>query len=108
TAEQVRRSTHDGFYWAYLLAGLAALAAVALAYPGRAPERRAQRQRGWRAVAVVAACVPVATFLANLVPWPRSAHPAVVLYGTAAAVTLVLALALLLVTRRLATRRRDP
>ncbi len=103
TAEQVWHSTHAWFYWAYLLGGLAALAAIALAFPGSAPERRIKRQRGWRVVAVFAVCVPVATFLANLVPWPRSAHPAVVLYGTAAALTLVLALALLL-----ATRRRDP
>src|SRR5262249_37804285 len=87
--------------------GLAALSAIALILPGRTPERRAQRQRGWRIVAVVAACVPVATFLANLAPWSRSAHPAVVLYLTAAALTAILAPALLLAARRLGPRRRD-
>jgi hypothetical protein len=47
--------------------------------------------------------VPAGTFLANLVPWWRLVHPAVWLYGVAAALAAVIAVAALLVTRR-----RDP
>jgi hypothetical protein len=49
---------------------------------------------------VFAASVPAGSFLANLVPWWRSAHPAAWLYGVAAALTVVIALAALLATRR--------
>jgi hypothetical protein len=103
TAEQVWLSTHDEFYWAYLLAGAAVLAAIGLACWGGAPERREQRARWWRAAGVFAVSVPAGTFLASLVPWWRSAHPAAWLYGVAGALALVIALAALLVTRR-----RDP
>jgi energy-coupling factor transporter transmembrane protein EcfT len=48
---------------------------------------------------VFAVSVPVGTFLANLVPWWQSAHPAAVLYGVAAAFALVIGLIALLVTR---------
>jgi hypothetical protein len=103
TAEQVWRSTHNGFFWAYALADAAALAAVGLAFWGAAPERRRRRARWWRVAAVFAVSVPAGTFLANLVPWWRLAHPAVWLYGVAVALAAVIALAALLVTRR-----RDP
>jgi hypothetical protein len=103
TAEQVWRSTHNGFFWAYALADAAALAAVGLAFWGAAPERRRRRARWWRVAAVFAVSVPAGTFLANLMPWWRLAHPAVWLYGVAVALAAVIALAALLVTRR-----RDP
>ena len=48
-------------------------------------------------------CGTGGTFLANLVPWWRLAHPAVWLYGIAVALALVLALAALA-----GARRRDP
>jgi hypothetical protein len=103
TAEQVWLSTHDEFYWAYLLAGAAVLAAIGLACWGAGPERRQQRARWWRVAGVFAVSVPAGTFLAGLVPWWRWVHPAAWLYGTAVALALVIALTALAVTRR-----RDP
>jgi hypothetical protein len=97
TAAQVWQSTHGPFFWAYALAGACALAAIGLASWGASPERRRRRALGWRVAGVFAASVPVGTFLANLVPWSRSAHPAVVLYGTAVALAAVIGLAALLV-----------
>jgi len=102
TADQVWQSTHEPFYWAYLLAELAAAAGIGLAFRGGSPGRRAQRQRWWRVAAVFAVCGPAGTFGANLLPWPRSAHPAAVLYGSAVALAALVALAVLLATRLLA------
>ena len=99
TAEQVWRSTHDEFFWAYALADTAVLGVIGLAFWGAAPERRRRRARYWRIAGVFAVSVPVGTFLANLVPWWQSAHPAAVLYGVAAAFALVIGLVALLVTR---------
>jgi hypothetical protein len=103
TAEQVWRSTHNEFFWAYALADAAVLAAIGLVFWGATPERRRRRARWWRVAGVFAVSVPVGTFLANLVPWPAQAHPAAWLYGVAAALALVIGLAALT-----ATRRRDP
>jgi len=102
TADQVWQSTHQVFFWAYVLADAAVLAAIGLASWGAAPGRRRRRARWWRAAGVVAVSVPAGTFLANLVPWWRLAHPAAWLYGVAVALALVIAL-----TALLATRRRD-
>jgi hypothetical protein len=99
TAEQVWRSTHDEFFWAYALADTAVLGGIGLAFWGAAPERRRRRARYWRIAGVFAVSVPAGTFLANLVPWWQSAHPAAVLYGVAAAFALVIGLVALLVTR---------
>ena len=96
TAEQVWRDTHDEFFWAYSLADAAVLAAIGLASWGAAPEQRRRRARGWRVAGVFAAAVPVATFLANLVPWSTTAHPAAWLYGVSVALALVIAGAALL------------
>ncbi|HJY57791.1 MAG TPA: hypothetical protein VJ418_15550 [Streptosporangiaceae bacterium] len=103
TAEQVWRSTHNEFFWAYALADAGVLAAIGLAFWGAAPERRRRRAQWWRVAGVFAVSVPAGTFLANLVPWPRQAHPAAWLYGAAVALALVIGLAALA-----ATRRRDP
>jgi hypothetical protein len=103
TAEQVWRSTHNEFFWAYALADAAVLAGIGLVFWGAAPERRRRRARWWRAAGVFAAAVPAGTFLANLFPWPAQAHPAAWLYGVAAVLAAVIALAALA-----ATRRRDP
>ena len=96
TAEQVWRDTHDEFFWAYSLADAAVLAAIGLASWGAAPEQRRRRARGWRVAGVFAAAVPVGTFLANLVPWSTTAHPAAWLYGISVALALVIAGAALL------------
>jgi hypothetical protein len=99
TAEQVWRDTHDEFFWAYSLADAAVLAAIGLASWGAAPEQRRRRARGWRVAGVFAAAVPVGTFLANLVPWSTTAHPAAWLYGVSVALALVIAGAALLACR---------
>ena len=96
TAEQVWRDTHDEFFWAYSLADAAVLAAIGLASWGAAPEQRRRRARGWRVAGVFAAAVPAGTFLANLVPWSTTAHPAAWLYGVSVALALVIAGAALL------------
>jgi hypothetical protein len=100
TAEQVWRSTHNDFFWAYTLAAAAVLAAIGLVFRGAAPDRRRRRARGWRIAAVFAVSAPAGTFLANLVPWWRLAHPAGWLYGVAVALALVIGGTALLVTRR--------
>jgi len=102
-AEQVWLSTHTGFWWAYALAGAVVLAAVGLAFWGATGDKRGLRARWWRVAGVFAASVPVATFLANLVPWSQSAHPALSLYVTAAALAAITGLAALL-----GPWRRDP
>jgi len=96
TAEQVWRDTHDEFFWAYSLADAAVLAAIGLASWGAAPDQRRRRARRWRVAGVFAAAVPVGTFLANLVPWSTTAHPAAWLYGVSVALALVIAAAALL------------
>jgi hypothetical protein len=94
TAEHVWLSTHQAFFWAYLLADAVVFGALGLA----------RRPAGWRVAGVFAVSVPAGTFLANLVPWWRLArHPAAWLYGIAVALALVIALAALA-----GTRRRDP
>jgi hypothetical protein len=103
TAEQVWRSTHNEFFWAYALADAGVLAAIGLVFWGAAPERRRRRARWWRVAGVFAVSVPVGTFLANLFPWPRQAHPAAWLYGVSVTLALVIGLGALLVTRRRGT-----
>src|SRR6185312_17024013 len=95
-AEQVWRDTHDEFFWAYSLADAAVLAAIGLASWGAADSQRRRRARGWRVAGVFAAAVPVGTFLANLVPWSTTAHPAAWLYAVSVALALVIAGAALL------------
>jgi hypothetical protein len=95
-AEQVWRDTHDEFFWAYSLADAAVLAAIGLASWGAADSQRRRRARGWRVAGVFAAAVPAGTFLANLVPWSTTAHPAAWLYGVSVALALVIAGAALL------------
>jgi hypothetical protein len=99
-AEQVWRSTHDAFFWAYALADAVVLAVIGLACRGAAPPRRRRRARGWRVAGVFAASVPVGTFLADLAPWWRLAHPAAWLYGVAVSLAAAIGGAALLATRR--------
>jgi hypothetical protein len=101
TAEQVWRSTHNAFFWTYSLADAVVLAAIGLACWGAAEQRRRRRARWWRVTGVFAAAVPAGTFLANLVPWSSSAHPALALYAASALLALAVALAGLAAGRRL-------
>ncbi len=107
TAEQVWTSTHDTFFWAYALADAAVLTGIGLAFwPGMSratEEKRRRRARWWRVAGVFAVSVPVGTFLANLVPWSTSAHPAAWLYAVSVALASSIALAALL-----GPWRRDP
>ena len=103
TAEQVWRDTHGEFFWVYALADAVVLAAIGLASWGAAPDKRRRRARGWRVAGVFAAAVPAGTFLANLVPWSTTAHPAAWLYAVSVALAVVIALAALL-----GFRNRDP
>ena len=102
-AERVWTSTHDEFFWAYALADAAVLAAIGLACWGATEEKRRRRAHWWRVAGVFAVSVPAGTFLANLVPWSTSAHPAAVLYAVSVALAIVIALAALL-----GPWRRDP
>jgi hypothetical protein len=103
TAEQVWRDTHGEFFWAYALVDAVVLAAIGLASWGAAQDKRRRRARGWRVAGVFAAAVPAGTFLANLVPWSTTAHPAAWLYAVSVALAVVIALAALL-----GFRNRDP
>ncbi len=102
-AEQVWRSSHGEFFWTFALADTAVMAGIGLAFWGAADEKRRRRARWWRVAGVFAASVPVATFLADLVPWSQSAHPAAALYGTAVGLAAVIALVALF-----GPWRRDP
>ena len=102
-AEQVWRSSHSEFFWTFALADTAVMAGIGLAFWGAADQKRRRRARWWRVAGVFAASVPVATFLADLVPWSQSAHPAAALYGTAVGLAAVIALVALF-----GPWRRDP
>ena len=93
TAEQVWISTHGWFFTVYAAGAAILLAVPALLSWGSDPERARRRARGWRIAGVIAAAVPVGTFLANVVPWWLYAHPAAWLYGMAAGWTLAVAAA---------------
>ena len=95
TAEQVWLATHGWFFAGYALADALAFGLPALLFWGADEERRRARARCWRIAGVLAAAVPLATYLANLTPWWRLAHPAWWLYGLAVGWTLVAAAAAL-------------
>ena len=95
TAEQVWIATHGWFFIGYALAGVLAFSVPALLCWGSATERRRRRAQCWRLAGVVAAAVPLASYLANLAPWWTWAHPAWWLYGLTIAWTLVVTAAAL-------------
>ncbi len=104
-AEQVWLATHGWFFVGYAAADALAFGLPALLFWGPAEERRRARARCWRVAGVLAAAVPLGSYLANLVPWWQWAHPVWWLYGMAVACTLaVAALALALA----GLWRRDP
>jgi hypothetical protein len=90
-AEQVWISTHGWFFIGYALADLLAFGLPVLLFPGSAAPRRRRRARCWRVAGIVAAAVPLGSYLANIAPWGRFAHPAWWLYGLTAGWTLAAA-----------------
>jgi len=95
TAEQVWLATHGWFFLGYGLADVLAFGLPALIFWGAGDDRRRDRARCWRIAGAVAAAVPLGSYLANLFPWWRWAHPAWSLYGLAIGWTLVVAAAAL-------------
>ena len=95
TAEQVWLATHGWFFVGYAAADALAFSLPVLVFWGQAEERRRARARCWRVAGVLAAAVPLGSYLANLFPWSQRAHPAWWLYGmTVVAALAVAALAL--------------
>jgi hypothetical protein len=95
TAEQVWIATHGWFFLGYPAAALLAFGIPVVLFPGGAPERRRRRARCWMLAGVLAAGVPLGSYLANLAPWWQQPHPGWWLYGMTAAWTLVVAAAVL-------------
>ncbi|HEX7164284.1 MAG TPA: hypothetical protein VF223_23955 [Trebonia sp.] len=94
-AEQVWIATHGWFFVGYAVAATLAFGLPALLLGGAGQERRRRRAQCWRVAGVVAAAVPLASYLANLAPWWYWAHPAWWLYGMTVGWTLVVAAAAL-------------
>jgi hypothetical protein len=91
-------SRMGGAFFVVLFAGqllLYGMAAVALRRRWGGGENRRRILASTHVVALMGAAAPVATFLANLMPWWRSSHPAPMLLGCVLlAVVVVTALAL--------------
>ncbi len=107
-AEQVWLATHGWFLVGYALAAALAFGLPALLFWGAREERRRARARCWRIAGVLAAAVPLGSYLANLFPWWGRAHSAWWLYGLAIGLTLVVAAAALVAAALVGPWRRDP
>jgi len=91
TAEQVWLATHGWFFLGYAAADALAFGLPVLLFWGQAQERRRARARCWRVAGVLAAAVPLGSYLANCLPWWQRAHPAWWLYAMAVVWTLAVA-----------------
>jgi hypothetical protein len=91
TAEQVWLATHGWFFLGYAAADALAFGLPVLLFWGPAQERRRARARCWRVAGVLAAAVPLGSYLANCFPWWQRAHPAWWLYAMAVVWTLAVA-----------------
>jgi hypothetical protein len=91
TAAQVYRSTVTPFFQLVGFGYAALFALIAVIRWGRRARRRSRRRAVARAAGAWAAAVPAGTFLAGLVPWWSSAHPALVLYSLTVAWAAVIA-----------------
>jgi hypothetical protein len=89
TAAQVYRTTFGWFFAIFAVGEAVVFGLIALLWRG--PRNAPCRRAAFRVVGVAAACVPLGTFLASLVPWWMLPHPAVLLYLLAAAWAAVLA-----------------
>ena len=107
-AEQAWLATHGWFLVGYALADVLAFGLAAVLFRGAREERRRARARCWRIAGVLAAAVPLGSYLANLFPWWGRAHSAWWLYGLAIGLTLVVAAAALVAAALVGPWRRDP
>jgi hypothetical protein len=94
-AEQVWIATHGWFFIGYATADVLAFCVPVVLFRGSAEASRRRRARSWRIAGIVAASVPLASYLANLAPWSYWIHPAWWLYGLTIAWTAVVAAAAL-------------
>ena len=99
TGATVHHRNTGFFFWTLVLvsAALVALGVLVLGgLRGHPSGSRLVGRRVLRGLAVAAAALPIATYLAGLVPWERSASPVPALVGSVlAAVVIVTAIALL-------------
>jgi hypothetical protein len=95
-AAQTHRRLLPGFFIGFVVSQILLYAAAALALRLRwSPRRRRRILSATRLTALVAAAVPVSTYLVNLVPWWHTSHPRVWLpVGVAAGDVLVVGAAL--------------
>ncbi|MPQ99750.1 hypothetical protein GB931_17855 [Modestobacter sp. I12A-02628] len=95
TAAMVHHSTVGGFFWSLVaVAALLVLAGslVLGGFSGRPGVAAGSRARRWlRPACLLAASLPIATYLANALPWERSGSPRLALVGAVLAVTVLLA-----------------
>jgi hypothetical protein len=94
-AAQTHRQLLPGFFVAFVVSQVLLYAAAALALRLQwSPRRRRRILSATRLTSLVAAAVPVSTYLVNLVPWWHTAHPLEWLQaGVAACDVLVVAVA---------------
>lgn len=86
------------FFQSFILGQLVIYLLVLLVWKGRlgSPETRGRWLGAVRVVAVTAAAVPAATFLANLIPWWRSSSPLLTIVAAVALWTLIISAVALL------------
>lgn len=95
TSVHVYRDTIAWFFWSYGIFEALVMLAIGVLLRGGDPGRARRRRGAYRRAGAALAALPAGTFLANLVPWPELAHPALLLYGMAAGWGIVIAAAAL-------------
>jgi hypothetical protein len=90
TAAQVIRDHAGRFFWALAIGQLLVYPLLVFAY--RRAGRRATVAHVAAGVALVFGAAPVASFLANLVPWWTFSHPAVVLWAAVIGISALIGL----------------
>jgi hypothetical protein len=103
TAVQVNRSTLAPYFLVYGFGLSIVFGLIALVLRGDTAARPRRRRAAYRAAAMLGGAIPAGSFLGGLAPWPASAHPALLLYGTGLAWAVVIAAAALA-----GPWRRDP
>jgi hypothetical protein len=103
TAAQVYRDTLAPFFLIYGFGEGVLFGLLTLLFWGRGEDRRRRRRAAYRTAGTLVIALPAGTFLASLVPWWQLAHPALWLYGMAAAWAVAIGLVALA-----GPWRRDP